>query len=522
LVVVDRDSHVPGRSLWRTIKTKSNDKHHFSFKNSHKDPFISTSAYCNQGVAENFGSNRIANVNRNRIFRKDKILNEPIISVSGLRGIIGHTLTPEIAVRYTAAYATTLPAGQIVVTRDGRTTGRMLADTIVNCLVGLGRDVLDGDIAATPTTGVLVRHHQCAGGIQITASHNPPEYNGMKLFGNDGRILSASLGEKVSEIYRHADPPSTQPDSLGHARRLDNTTDQHLQLVLDTINAEQIRDCHFHVLLDSNHGSGGLLGRRLLDELGCQVELVGSEPTGLFAHLPEPTETNLSSTAQRVAETEVDIGFCQDPDADRLAVIDEQGRYIGEEYTLVLCLDHVLRKHPGNVVTNCSTSRMSQDLAEKYGCQMIRTAVGEANVTDGMIQRQAVFGGEGSGGPIDPRVGYVRDSFVGMALILDAMADRQQSISRIVKELPGYAIFKTKVELDREQIDKALTALANHFADAQISRLDGLRMDWPDKWLLVRASNTEPIVRLIAEAPADIEAKQLCEQASKIIALTTN
>ena len=228
-----------------------------------------------------------------------------------------------------------------------------------------------------------------AGGIIITASHNPAEYNGMKLFGNDGRILSANLGERIIDLFRHAGPPPTQPDSTGHARYLDNTTDQHLQLVLDTINVEQIRDRHFHVLLDSNHGSGGLLGKRLLDELGCQVQLVGSEPTGLFTHLPEPTETNLSSTAQHVAETKVDIGFCQDPDADRLAVIDEQGHYIGEEYTLVLCLDHVLQKHPGNVVTNCSTSRMSQDLAEKYGCQIIRTAVGEANVTDAMIQRQA-------------------------------------------------------------------------------------------------------------------------------------
>jgi phosphomannomutase len=213
-----------------------------------------------------------------------------------------------------------------------------------------------------------------------------------------------------------------------------------------------------------------------------------------------------------------DIGFCQDPDADRLAIIDERGRYVGEEYTLALCIDHELRRRPGPIVTNCSTSRMSEDLASKYGVPFYRSAVGEANVVDAMIARGAVLGGEGNGGVIDPRVGWVRDSFVGMALVLDAMASRQIAVSRLVDELPRYEIVKTKISVEPARIPAALAALQRHFSDAHIDRLDGLRLDWPGKWLLVRASNTEPIVRAIAEAPTATEASRLCDEAAKVVA----
>jgi phosphomannomutase len=271
-------------------------------------------------------------------------------------------------------------------------------------------------------------------------------------------------------------------------------------------------------LLDANHGSGGALGRTLLEALGCQVTILGETPTGGFLHAPEPTAENLASVCARIPEERAVIGFCQDPDADRLALIDENGRYVGEEYTLAVILNHVLAREPGPVVVNCATSRMSQDIAKTYHQTLTRSAVGEPNVVDAMIATNAVFGGEGNGGPIDPNVGLIRDSFVGMARVLDAMAARAEPISVLVDELPGYEIVKTKIALETDQIPAAIDALENRFADALANRMDGLRLDWPDAWLLVRGSNTEPIVRAIAEAPTRKKAAMLCEEASVILA----
>jgi phosphomannomutase len=439
-----------------------------------------------------------------------------IINVSGLRGVIGATLNPQVAMRYAAAFAEHAPPGPLLVARDSRPSGRLLAAAVEAALCGLGRDVLRAGIAATPSVGLLVRAHQTAGALQISASHNPPPYNGIKLFGADGRVLSAGVGAQVADTYRAQQPILwCGHAALGAARDLPDTLSLHLQRVLETVDAESIRGRRFHVLLDSNHGAGSLLGRPLLEKLGCRVTLVGEPPDGQFAHPPEPTAENLASVGQQVVACGADIGFCQDPDADRLAVIDEQGRYIGEEFTLALCVQHRLQHATGPIVTNCATSRMSQALAEQSGSRFVRSAVGEANVTDAMLASQAVYGGEGNGGPIDPRVGYVRDSFVGMAQILDAMAATEQPISGLAAALPQYAIHKTTVRLEPEQLDSALTALQQHFGDATSDRMDGLRLDWPDKWLLVRGSNTEPLVRVIAEAPTLDEARQLCAAAGK-------
>lgn len=443
-------------------------------------------------------------------------MSELIISVSGLRGIVGESLTPDIAARYTTAFAAELVEGPIVVTRDGRTTGAMLADAVSAALAGTGREVLDAGIAATPTTGVLVRELTAAGGIQISASHNPAEYNGIKLFSREGRVIPAAEGERVLQRYR-GNAKSKSSDVQGIISRLNDTTSAHLRLVAKTVDVDRIRNKRFRVLLDSNHGAGSILGRQLLEHLGCTVTLLGVPPDGKFENPPEPTEENLASVCPRVRELGAVIGFCQDPDADRLAIIDERGNYIGEEYTLALCVDHVLRQTPGPVVTNCSTSRMTQDLAEKYSVQFFRSAVGEANVVDAMLARHAVIGGEGNGGAIDPRVGLVRDSFVGMALVLDAMATRNMSISALVDELPRYAIHKSKVSLSRDRVTGAFDALERQFSDATPDRLDGLRLDWADRWLLVRASNTEPIVRIVAEAPDAKSASQLCERATEVL-----
>lgn len=448
---------------------------------------------------------------------------ELIISVSGLRGIVGGSLTPEIASHYAAAFSEILPPGPVLVARDGRENGMALMTPMCSHLAFAGRDVMGGHIAATPTVGVLVRELGCVGGIQISASHNPAEYNGLKLFSADGRVIPAAVGQRVLARFRlGASTPSLSPHQLGMIRPVADTTTRHVELAAGIVDAQRIRGCKFRVLLDANHGAGSLVGRQLLEELGCQVILVGGNPDGQFAHPPEPTAENLSGVLAAVTEAGAAVGFCQDPDADRLAIIDEVGRYLGEEYTLALCAEHVLARTPGPVVTNCSTSRMTEDVARKYGVPFHRSAVGEAHVVDRMLACGAVLGGEGNGGVIDPRVGLVRDSFVGMALVLDAMAARGLLVSALADELPRYAIHKTKLDINRDNIPAALDALESHFSDATSDRLDGLRLDWtsPDgagRWLLVRASNTEPIVRVVAEAATADEAARLCDQAAQAL-----
>jgi phosphomannomutase len=441
-----------------------------------------------------------------------------IISVSGLRGIVGDSLHPDVVVRYVRAVAAELPPGPIVLARDGRATGSLFLTIAGATLQAVGRTVLQADVAATPTVGVLVRVHEAAGAIQITASHNPPEYNGIKVFGNDGRVVSADVGARIAARYEARKGADWTPhDRIGGQLPIEDTLGDHARLILATVDVERIRNQSFSVLLDANHGAGARLGRLLLEQLGCRVTLLGEEPHGRFAHPPEPIAENLQEVRSQVVNGEAAVGFCQDPDADRLALIDERGKFIGEEYTLAICLAHRLSQTTGPVVTNCATSRMAQDLAEQHGAPFHRSAVGEANVADLMIARQALFGGEGNGGPIDPRIGYVRDSFVGMALVLDALAERQVALSTLAAELPRYAIHKAKVTLAEKQASLPLDELQKRFADATSDNLDGLRFDWPDRWLLIRGSNTEPILRIIAEAPTPQEAEQLCQDAAAIL-----
>lgn len=446
-------------------------------------------------------------------------MSEPIISVSGLRGIVGESLTPDVAMRFVAAFAAGLPEGAIVVSHDGRTTGPMLANAVRSALCAVGRNVFDAGVQATPTVGVLVRAERAVGGVQISASHNPPEYNGLKLFGTDGRVIPAKTGLEVIEHYRHGDAAWARHDKVGQIGVIAHPYLTHLRHLAAIVDVKRIQARKFRVILDSNHGAGGVLGQLMLTDFGCQATVLAEKPTGHFVHPPEPCAENLSGVLPRIIEAHADVGFCQDPDADRLAVIDEKGRYIGEEYTLALCLDHVLANRQGIVVTNCSTSRMCEDIASKHGSRLVHSAVGEANVCDRMLAEQAIFGGEGNGGPIDPRVGYVRDSFVGMALILEGLAQRGGTLSAWIDSLPRYEIHKTKFTLAASAVPQLLDALERKHVGAKFNRQDGLRIDWPDDkaWLLVRASNTEPIVRAIAEAPTLDAAKKLC---SDVAALT--
>lgn len=446
-----------------------------------------------------------------------KTVSDLIISVSGLRGIVGSSLTPDVAIRYVAAYATQLPPGPLVVARDGRDSGSMLRDAVASALAACGREVVDLGVAATPTVGYYIKASKAVGGIQISASHNPPPYNGIKLFGADGRVIGAAAGSKVREAYL-ASTANWQPHhALGQVSRCGDPHVEHLEAVLSTVNVDAIRQRHFRVLLDSNHGSGGLLGLRLLEELGCEVIACGAVADGKFAHPPEPTAENLQGIAERLTQLHCDIGFCQDPDADRLALIDAEGKYIGEEYTVALCVMHRLQQQPGPIVINCATSSMSQWLAEQAGVDCYRSAVGEANVADRMIAVAAIYGGEGNGGPIDPRIGYVRDSFVGMAQVLDLMTASGKTLAELAASLPHFAIHKDKATVSGDKLPAVFEALEKQFAEADSDRSDGLRLAWQDRWLLVRGSNTEPIVRLIAEAPTIEQAQQMCGQAATVI-----
>ncbi|MDR1923251.1 MAG: phosphoglucosamine mutase [Planctomycetaceae bacterium] len=471
-------------------------------------------------------------------------MSELIISVSGLRGVVGGELTPEVAMRYALAFSAVLPSGCIVVTRDGRSSGEMLADVIHASLNAVGRETYDAGITATPTTGIIIRQLSAVGGIQITASHNPVEFNGMKLFSAEGRVIPKDAGAAVLQQYKKLQPDWVDTASIGKRQICRSTTTDHQKAIARTINLDAVAAKKFRVLLDANHGAGAVLGAWLFDELECNVTIIGENPTGQFLHTPEPTEENLRGICDIVKNGNFDIAFCQDPDADRVAVIDESGRYIGEELTVAICLEHILkngsqndkqaktktesptdgiaakipfRRKRGSVVINCATSRVNEDIAKRYGVPLYRSAVGEANVVDLMLEKGAVFGGEGNGGTIDPEVGLVRDSFVGMAQILDKMAESGSRISEIADDLPKYHLVKRKANVELAKVSRILDKVADNFAGLPCDRLDGLRIDHGDAWVLLRGSNTEPIIRIFAEAPDEKQANKLCDEIEKLI-----
>lgn len=456
-----------------------------------------------------------------------------IISVSGLRGEIGSTLTLDVAIRYALAYSKSVESPKpFVVAYDGRRSGSMFADAICAALNAVGRTALYAGVAATPTVGILVKQFGAAGGIQISASHNPKQFNGLKLFSAEGRVIPKQEGEKVLEVYRQAEKETSivsewaSVDRIGERTTIEDTTIAHMEAVLKTVDADLIRSKKFRVLLDSNNASGSILGKRLLENLGCDVVLCGETPNGDFLHTPEPTVDNLKSVFQKIVEAGACIGFCQDPDADRLALVDENGRYIGEEYTTAICCKNRLQKLtqsgasvPLNLVINCASSRMSLDIAKEFGGECFRSPVGEANVVDLMKAKDAVFGGEGNGGPIDPSVGLVRDSFVGMAQVLEFMARNEVPLSKVADDIQGYAIVKRKVGLPEGGFAKIVTLLSEAFKDEEKNTEDGIRIDWTDAWVLARPSNTEPIARIIAEAPTEERANALCDQVEALMGI---
>lgn len=440
-----------------------------------------------------------------------------ILSISGLRGVIGEGLDPGYVVQFASALGSMFDGGTVVVSRDGRMTGPYIKHAVVSALLASGCRVIDADIAATPTCGVLIQELGAAGGVQITASHNPIEWNGLKPFGPDGSVFGKERGEQLLAKLENSQFSFACWDSLGTVETFEDPFLPHMKRVLDLVDIARIKSQRFKVVLDCNHGAGACGGPRLLRELGCEVLVLGGTPDGNFAHTPEPIKQNLTALSDEVRKNAADIGFAQDPDADRLAIVDGDGRYIGEELTLALSLDFVLRSRKGPVVVNGSTSRANADIAARHGCDFHRSHVGEANVCAMMRELNAVMGGEGNGGVIEPAVGFVRDSFVGMAYVLAAMAEEGASVSSLASAIPEYTIVKDKITCDRENVTKACNALQAAFPDSTAAVGDGLRLDWADRWVQVRASNTEPILRVIAEAKGADIAAALCSEAVKVI-----
>ena len=448
-----------------------------------------------------------------------------MLSVSGARGIVGRTMTPEVAAAYGGAFGSFLKATtgkarpRVVVGRDGRISGPPLAAAAVGGLVATGCDVIDIGVAMTPTVGVMIGHHRADGGLTVTASHNPIQWNGIKCLDGDGLAPPPAIAKEIVDRFKARRIDWCGPLETGRVTEDLTAARVHVDRVLANVDVAAIRARRFPVVLDSVNGSGCLGGRMLLEELGCSVQHIFGEMTGVFGHVPEPLAENLVDLAGAVRGAPgTACGFAQDPDADRLAIVDERGTFIGEEFTLVLAALRMLQRTGGGALAaNLSTSRMVDDVAARFpGSHVVRTAVGEANVVAGLRGTKGVLGGEGNGGVIFPPVCWVRDSLTAMALVLELLAHEGKPLSAVVAGLPRYAMVKRKMELasvgGMAAVAPALAKVKAAFAKERISDVDGVRVDFADGWVHLRASNTEPIVRVIAEAPTAERANELCDR----------
>lgn len=447
-------------------------------------------------------------------------MSQLMISVSGIRGVVGESLTPLVAARYAAMFASWLPPGPMVFGRDSRPTGEALRLAVVSGLLAAGREVHDVGIVPTPTVQLHVEHRHAAGGIALTASHNPIEWNALKLIGGDGRFLTGAQGQEFLTFAREGDPAWRHWDGIGRVEPVEDPLALHLDAILglDVLDLPAIRSRRFRVALDAVHGAGGAIGRRLLTSLGAQADIFFEEPTGLFPRPPEPLAGNLGFLSEKVSRGGFDLGLAFDPDVDRLSLVDETGRPLGEEYTLALAARFVLERKPGTAVTNLSTSSMLETVAARFGSTVRRTPVGEANVVEEMARVGASIGGEGNGGVILPAVHLGRDAPVGVALILGLMASSGRKLSELAAELPRRAMVKKKRELAAPpDLGPVRQALTRELVGGTLDERDGLRVTLGDEWIHVRKSGTEPIVRFIAEAPEASRAEALTDLAWKAL-----
>lgn len=454
-----------------------------------------------------------------------------IKSISGIRGTIGgqtgDTLNPLDIVKFTTAYAMFIRksrgaacVGKIVVGRDARISGDMVRSVVCGTLVGAGFDVVDIGLATTPTTELAVRMAGADGGIIITASHNPRQWNALKLLNSEGEFLNKADGNEVLALADSEDFVYADVDGLGQYTYDETFNRKHIESVLNLklVDVEAVRKAHFRVCVDAINSVGGIILPDLLKELGVEYELINGRPDGDFAHNPEPLEKNLGGIMERMRGGGFDLGIVVDPDVDRLAFICEDGRMFGEEYTLVSVADYVLSHTPGNTVSNLSSTRALRDVTERHGGRYTASAVGEVNVTTKMKEVGAVIGGEGNGGVIYPESHYGRDALVGIALFLSSLAHKGCKVSELRATFPNYYIAKNRIDLTpTTDIDAILAKVKQMYADQQVNDIDGVKIDFPDKWVHLRKSNTEPIIRVYSEAATMEEADALGKQIMKVV-----
>ena len=450
-----------------------------------------------------------------------------IKSISGIRGTIGgptgNTLNPLDIVKFTTAYAKFIGGKKIVVGRDGRISGPMVRDVVCGTLTGMGYDVIDIGLATTPTTELAVRMSGADGGIIITASHNPRQWNALKLLNREGEFLTAADGAEVLRIADSEDFNYAEVDHLGKVIIDDTFNRRHIDSVLSLklVDVESIRQRKFRVCADTINSVGGIILPELFQALGVEYTILNGECTGDFAHNPEPLEKNLQGIMDKMKKGGYDLGIVVDPDVDRLAFICEDGTMFGEEYTLVSVADYVLSHTAGNTVSNLSSTRALRDVTEKHGGQYTAAAVGEVNVTTKMKEVGAVIGGEGNGGVIYPESHYGRDALVGIALFLSSLAQKGCTVSDLRKTFPDYQIAKNRIDLTPEtDVDAILVKVKEMFAkdnSAVVNDIDGVKIDFPDRWVHLRKSNTEPIIRVYSEAQTEAQADDLGKQLMQVV-----
>ncbi len=450
-----------------------------------------------------------------------------MIGVSGIRGVFGASLTPEIIVKYSSAFAEYCKGGKVVIGRDGRITGKIIGNLVASTLLSMGCDVIGVGIAPTPTIQIAVEQLHAAGGISITASHNPIQWNGLKFIGKSGMFLTAEENRRFWSIAEKNKPLYVPWDKLGKHQSDDSFLRQHIDMVMNLqyVNVDQIQKRKFKVVVDCINAAGGLILPHFLKTLGCDVIEMNCDVSGIFARTPEPVPENLAALCKRVRDEQAHLGIAVDPDVDRLVLINELGEPFGEEYTITTVVQFVLshrnaRKQnpPPTVVVNLSTTRAVDDVARQFGARVIRTPVGEINVARKMKQIGALVGGEGSGGVILPAVHYGRDAIVGTGLILQYLAELDCTLSELKSGLPQYAIAKSKVELTNRHPDELLDELKSRSTqNGNMNSEDGLKFDYEDSWVHLRKSNTEPIIRIISEAPTLPQAQELVQRYTKQI-----
>ncbi len=425
------------------------------------------------------------------------------ISISGVRGVVGSSLTPTLLTRFAQAFGTYVGPGRVVVGRDTRTSGEMVRQAVVAGLLATGCRIIDLGICPTPTVQMTVRDLAAQGGIAITASHNPPEWNALKFVGPDGLFLDSGHARELLDIYHQGDYNKVAGAQIRPVESMPQAAEEHVRRIMETLGPLRKRKQRLKVVLDSGNGAGSILTPRLLEALGVDAACIHVIPDGRFPRPAEPLPENLEALCRAVLDEDADIGFAQDMDADRLAVVSEKGEPIGEERTLILATRFVLAHTPGPVVANLATTHALDLVAERFGCPVYRTPIGEANVAKAMQRHAAVIGGEGNGGVIYPPVNFARDSLVGIALILHLLADTGQTVTRLVEELPAFFMVKRRIAFPSHRLVEMITRLKQEYASFPADLRDGIKVSLPAGWFIVRGSNTEPVVRLVAEASSE-------------------